>query len=40
MSIAYDSQSKTYNVLIRYEEDKVVTTIVFWKKKLWSINAQ
>lgn len=33
MSFAYDSQSKTYNVLIRYKEDKVVTPIVFWGEK-------
>ena len=40
MSIAYDSQSKTYNVLIRYK-DKVVTPVVFGKKKNFpSINAQ
>ena len=32
MSIAYDSQIKTYSVLIRYK-DKVVTPIVFGKKK-------
>ena len=40
MSIAYDSQSKTYSVLIRYK-DKVVTPVVFGKKKNFpSINAQ